>query len=339
MNEDNHSVEENLIVKHLTGEASAAEENALKEWIAMSNENELIYTKLKKVYELTGKHYTASGYENIDVNEEKEWNRFVKKIDQQNEKTVDFVPERNHNNAWLRIAAAILLVVASGIVVNYFVSQSGDQVHVTAENTETVTLPDGSTVFLNRNSELSFNKSFGEKNRMVSLNGEGFFEVVPDPQSPFIIKMAQAEVTVLGTSFNVQNYFGKDELEVTVETGVVKFAPKIINQNVDLRAGEKGVFKRQTKKLVKDKNDNANYIAWKTRRIVFDGNNLEAVARVLRSVYGVELVISAKVSENCQVTVTFDNQSLEAVLNVLKSTLDLTYKIEGNKIEITKAGC
>ena len=339
MNEDNHSVEENLIVKHLTGEASDAEENALKEWITMSKENELIYTKLKRAFELTGKHYNTHGYENIDVNEEIEWNRFVKTIDQRNEKSVHFVPERKQNNAWLRIAAAILLIVASGIVVNYFSSQSGNQIYVTAENTETVTLPDGSTVFLNRNSELAFKKSFGEKHRVVSLSGEGFFEVVPDSQSPFIIEIHQAEVTVLGTSFNIQSYIGRDELEVTVETGIVKFNPKMIDQDVELRAGEKGVFGIQTRKLVKDVNKDVNYIAWKTKRIVFDGNNLEEVAGVLRSVYGIEVVISENVSETCQVTVTFDNQSLDAVLNVLKSTLDLTYKMERNKIEITKAGC
>lgn len=338
MNEEKHSEQENLIVKHLSGETTAAEEKYLQEWIAMSSENEDQFNKFRKAYELSGKHYdpNASSHLNIDV--AKEWNRFEQRIEGKG-KSVSFTPEKAGSNLWLRIAAGILLVVASGIVINYFTSKGGDQVYQTAENTETITLPDGSIVSLNRNSRLSYHKNFVGSQREVKLEGEGFFDVVTNKESPFVIVTKEAEVTVLGTKFNVHTYDSDDRITVTVESGVVKFNPKLISQEVELRAGEKGVFDKTQKALTSNKNDNINYLAWKTRKINFQEASLNQVADVLKSTYGVNVIMSPGISTACQVTVTFDNQSLDAVLNVLKSTLDLTYRINGNQIEITKAGC
>lgn len=338
MNEENHSVEEDLFVRHLAGEATAAEEKSLQEWIAMSKENAELFREFKKTFELSGSLYDPGSSSKLDIDVSKEWGRFEKNIEER-EKSISFTPDKSGSNIWIRIAAAILLVVTSGIVINYFTSQGGDQVYQTAENTETVILPDGSTVFLNRHSKLTINKDFSGDNRALRLEGEGFFDVVSNRESPFVIQMEEAEVTVLGTEFNVQGYSSNAQISVTVESGVVRFKPKSIAEEVELRAGEKGVFDKIQKTLANNPNDDVNYLAWKTRKIIFRETRLSEVAEVLKSAYGVDLIVGANVSAACVVTVAFDNQSLEAVLNVLKSTLDLTYKINGNQIEITKAGC
>lgn len=337
MNEENHSVEETF-VRHLSGEATAAEEKSLQEWIAKSKENAELFRGFKKTFELSGSHYDPASSSSLDINIVKEWDRFEKNIEEK-EKSISFTPEKSGSNIWIKIAAAILLVVASGIVINYFTSQQRDQVYQTAENTETITLPDGSTVSLNRNSKLTLNKDFGKDNREVKLNGEGFFDVVPNKKSPFLIKTDEAEITVLGTSFNVYGYTSSDKLTVTVESGVVKLATRRISQELELHAGERGEFDKTQKSLLSNPNDDMNYLAWKTRKIIFQETSLNEVAEVLKSAYGVDIIVNVTISAACVVTVTFDNQSLEAVLNVLKSTLDLTYKINGNQIEITKAGC
>lgn len=337
MNEENHSVEEDLIVRHLTGETTAAEEKALQEWIALSKENEALFNKIRKTYEVTGQYYDPETSSRLEIDVSKEWDRFEKNIENQ-EKLFSIAPEKSSTQKWLRVAAVILLVVASGIVINYFATQ-GEQDYQTAENRETVVLPDGSTVNLNRNSRITFRKKFGEKHREVTLEGEGFFDVVANKERPFIIRMEEAEITVLGTSFNVNGYASSNEVTVTVASGVVRLAPSQIPQVVELKSGEKGVFDKSQKALTSKQNDDINYLAWKTRKIVFQESNLAQVAEVLRSAYGVNVTISADVSSACIVTVTFDNQSLDAVLNVLKSTLDLTYKVNGNQIEITKTGC
>lgn len=337
-NEENHSVEQVLIVKHFTGEVTAAEEKELQTWRLVSKENEKTFQQIRKTFELTGSHYSPSAYSQLDVDVTKEWDQFSRNIEEK-EKIISFIPKQSSSNNWLRVAAVVLLVVGAGFVINYLITQSKDLVYQTAQNTESITLPDGSTVFLNRNSMLSFSKKFSEDDRNVSLAGEAFFDVVPDAKHPFKINVDQAEITVLGTSFNVQTYKNREEVEVTVETGLVKLNPLLIDKAVELRAGEKGIFKKKEKTLVSALNDDTNYLAWKTRRIVFEASDLDAVAKAISTAYGMEVLILPNVSSACRVTVTFENQSLDAVLKVLASTLDLTYKIEGNKIEITKAGC
>lgn len=337
MNNQNHSEETLLIAKHLSGETTHSEEEALQRWISLSNDNEQIYLKFKRVYEVSGKIYDHSAGDSLGIDVEQEWNLFVNKVEQQG-KTIEFVPQ-SKGSAWLKIAAALLLLVASGIVINYFVGKGGEQIYQTAENTEVIDLPDGSIVSLNRHSTLIVKNSFAKQGRTVELLGEAFFEVTPDQQKPFIIGVDKAEVTVLGTSFNVQNWDHQNEVEVVVETGVVKLKPKELNQSVELRAGEKGTYRKKEKQLVSTKNTDTNFLSWKTKNMVFSNTNLKSVVETLRATYGVEIVISADVSDECEVTVTFENQPLEIVLKVLESTLSLTYKREGNKIEITGAGC
>jgi hypothetical protein len=83
VNEENHSVEENLIVKHLSGEATAAEEKSLQEWIAMSGENKEKFNTLRKTFELSGTHYDPKASSHLDIDVAKEWNRFERSIEDQ----------------------------------------------------------------------------------------------------------------------------------------------------------------------------------------------------------------------------------------------------------------
>lgn len=335
---ENHSDKEILIVKHLTGEITTAEEQILQEWIAMDNENETLFQTFKKAYELSGAHYTPNQDKNLKIDINQEWAYFNKQIANRDKNEIPLNSVQNTRSVILKIAAAVLLVIATGIAINYY-SASGDQVYQTADSNKKITLPDGSIVSLNRNSTLSYTKSFGDDHRKVALSGEGFFEVKPDKQNPFTILVDDMVITVVGTSFNVQGYNSGKDLEVTVETGVVRLKSTKINEPLDLKAGEKGIYKKTELKLIAKRNDDSNFLAWKTRRIVFEGNNLSTVAETLQSVYGVEIIITATEIDACKVTATFDNQSLEAVLAVLKSTLNLTYRIDGNKIEIIKVGC
>ncbi|MFZ1807515.1 MAG: FecR domain-containing protein [Cyclobacteriaceae bacterium] len=337
MNDQNHSEETLLIAKHLSGETTNVEEEALQKWIALSAANEQIYSKLKRIYEVSGKLYGPAKDDSINIDVEKEWNHFENKVESKG-KTIQLEPQRT-GPIWLRIAAVVLLVIVSGIVVNYFIGKSGEQFYQTAENTEEIILPDGSAVFLNRNSTLTVRNSYNAKSREVELLGEAFFEVTPDAQRPFIIEVDNAEVRVLGTSFNVRNLDRDKEVDVVVETGVVQLKSKNIEKSIELTAGQRGTFNKKEKQLLSIENTDANFLSWKTKTMVFNNANLKSVVETLQATYGIEIIISTDVSVECEVTVTFENQPLEAVLKVLQSTLNLTYKREKNRIEITGAGC
>ncbi|MCB0490298.1 MAG: FecR domain-containing protein [Cyclobacteriaceae bacterium] len=335
MNEKEPNSEiENLITKSLTGEITSSQKAELEQWISEDPSHAKFFQQMKKSYDLSGR--LSRNEEELDIDVNAEWSRFQNEIARKTEKLEDDSKQRSINIVW-KIAAAVLLVVASGLVVNYF-TQQNQAFEFKAEAVPiVVSLPDGSQVSLNRNSSLSYTRSFGDEDRRVSLKGEAFFNVTPNKQKPFVISTNGAQVRVLGTSFNVKG--GTNEVEVIVETGLVRLSAADNSKSVDLEPGDRGSFRGETGTIKKESNEDVNYLAWKTKKIIFENAGLERVAEVIEKVYGIDVVISIDVSPECEVTVMFDNQSLDAVLAVLESTLNLTYKREKNKIEIVKAGC
>jgi len=328
---------DDLISRCLAGEASAQEQNQLTDWLTLREENERYYQKLKRAFELSGEYFSRKAYSKLQLDVEAEWNLFLKNSQTNQTKVRSIVPQKNAYSMW-RIAASVLLVVASGFTINYFLSS--DEIYIeTASNTQEVKLPDGSKVTLNRNSTLSYSKDFGSKKRTLRLTGEAFFDVRHDAQKPFVIEVNDALVEVLGTSFNVLGYTDQQWMEVVVETGTVKFSAPLVENKLILKAGERGVYKKEIKKLNAEKNNNVNFLSWKTKKIIFVETDLHTVVKTLNHAYQANIVLNKQVVGTCSVTVTFDQQSLEAILNVLKTTLNLTYKTNNGRIEITEAGC
>ena len=180
---------------------------------------------------------------------------------------------------------------------------------------------------------------FAKTARMVNLKGEAFFQVQPQIGSTFVITANDLEISVLGTSFNVQAYEHSKAIEVVVQTGTVELADETNQESITLHALEKGIYRKANKQLTREPNKDINFLSWKTRKITFVQDDLNTVVQTLNRTYQVNIYFSTHIPPTCELTVTFDNQTLDAVLNVLKNTLDLSYQIDGDQIEITGAGC
>lgn len=336
----NDSVKE-LITKYLAGEASSEEVRALQEWITRAPGNERQYLAYKKVFELSRQHYAQKADETHTVDIDQEWAHFMSNIRGRATapETKIHALETSSYSLWYKMAAAVLLVAISGWIITRFVGNDNNIRHQTASNTMTVKLPDGSQVILNRNSELSYSASFDDQNRTVLLTGEAFFEVTPNPHKPFIIQANDARVEVVGTSFNVQAYDSTNEVEVVVQSGVVKLSGGDHKTEVKLKAGDKGIYSKTSHQLSSGINKDVNFLSWNTHKIVFTEDDLRTVVATLNKAYHANISIAADIPPSCVVTVTFDQQSLEAILNVLETTLNLTFRTNGNQIEITAAGC
>ncbi len=332
------TMQDELIIRHLTGETSSQEEKQLLMWMAQLPENKRHYLDVKKVFELSTKHFAENSKQQVDINVDQEWNKFVNTIEKKETPIRPLISERS-SRLWLQIAAVLLLVVASGFVINFFIFRNTYTQFQTAGNTQSVSLPDGSTVILNKHSEISYTSSFGKTDRQVTLKGEAFFEIKRDTQKPFVVSINNTEVEVLGTSFNVQGYDDRQEIEVIVQTGLVKFSVPEVKHEVKLAAGQKGIYSKADNGLSSAANTDINFLSWNTRKIIFMENDLRSVIETLNKTYLVNITLPADISPSCVVTVTFDHQSLESILNVLKTTLNLEYRIKGNQIEIISAGC
>ncbi len=106
-----------------------------------------------------------------------------------------------------------------------------------------VELPDGSTIFLNRNSQLSYRSNFNGRGRNVNLKGEAFFEIAPDATKPFIIDAGNARVRVVGTSFNVITRNSESAVEVYVKTGKVLLSDNSGSKELALDPGYIGTMR------------------------------------------------------------------------------------------------
>lgn len=341
MKDELNDTEKELIAKSLANETSMEEEKALQEWISRSPSNEQQFLAYKKAFTVTQQHLKTREHRDLDaIDVDAEWKTFTKTIHAQSDNNIRTLePAPSASSPWWRMAAAVLILITAGLIINYMMTKTSDVQVASTNNTKQITLPDGSSVTINRNSTISYAEDFGSENRTLSLSGEAFFDVAHNPDKPFIIEVKSGRIEVIGTSFNVQAYDSVDKTEVIVKTGVVKFSVPTLKQEIKLVAGDKGVFTKANPQLVSTANDDANYLSWNTHELTFQEHDLRSVIATINKTYNVNITLQTAISDTCVVTVRFENQSLDAVLRVLENTLNLTYRRKGNQIEIIEAGC
>lgn len=248
-----------LIAKKLAGEINADEEQDLNSWLQSDSNGQTLQqiAKFWKKSEDPSKDYTPDT--------EKEWQKLQSKIKSPNETKV--LPL---NRYWLRIAASVLLVLGLGYLSStlFKTSEGSDLVEViTTDSVTVVYLPDSSKVYLNKNTTLTYPEEFNSNERLVSLNGEGFFEVNPG-NVPFIITCHGTRTKVLGTSFNVNGYEEDEEVEVIVVTGHVEFSDEDDRSGkIVLQPDDRGAFNKKHSGISKSKNTRKDFHWWKKHNL------------------------------------------------------------------------
>ena len=234
MNKENYIT---LLFKKLKGDISLEEQSMLDVWTSQSSENEQLSTQIEKDWQLT-EQYEAPN--DIDLDIAGDFKRLQQRIEQsdnlietpQDNLRIAHQPigkvvglnKQKSTSRWIGWAAAAVIALAVGF---WFTSQPamGDTKLLVASTKykaqKTVTLADGTKVWLNGNSELTYPATFEADHRTVQLTGEAFFDVTKNPTKPFIITTNKAKVTVLGTSFNVRAITAESATEVVVKTGKV----------------------------------------------------------------------------------------------------------------------
>ncbi|MCX6277258.1 MAG: FecR domain-containing protein [Bacteroidetes bacterium] len=202
------------------------------------------------------------------------------------------------------------------------------------------TLPDGTKVTLNNGATLTYPSKFTGGFRKISLNGEAWFEVAHDRAHPFVVNAGKTVIQVLGTSFSVNTKGYRNCREIILAAGKVKvYRDDKPDDPVFLSPGEKASVPADGQPIIKSVNDDENFLAWKTKHIIFSNTSMNEAAALLSKVYDVRIRFSDNRLSGCKITATFDKQSLESVLNVIKVTLDLQVRYAGRNIELSGAGC
>jgi ferric-dicitrate binding protein FerR (iron transport regulator) len=244
---------------------------------------------------------------------------------------------------WIKIAASISLLVACTY---FFLGKSATlsaEQEVALFSAETTArgekseflLPDGSKVFLNSGSRLSFPQKFAGTTREVALEGEAYFNVTHDPEKPFFVNTALARTKVLGTSFNVNAHKGKD-VQITLIEGKVDVS---CNGNIaNLLPGEQALVGMRDHSVVKRSVDVLEYVSWRNNVVYFKETKLIDAVAVLENWYDVDIAIQSESLKNCRITATYKSESLDNVLKSIQFLLGAKIDKHTNQTSIVISG-
>ena len=222
-------------------------------------------------------------------------------------------------------------VTANGESISYLHQQTaGKEVYNTITTARgeqlpfPVTLSDGTEVWLNAQSILSFPVAFNGKERIVKLSGEGYFKVKHIAAKPFKVQTARQTIQDIGTSFNVNAYTDEQNTVTTVAEGSV-----MINR-ITLKAGE------QTDGTKVSKVDLARYLAWKNDDFDFQGDRIETVMRSLSRWYNLEVVWQGPVTNEIFYATLSRQRPISGILRALEKTKGVHFTIEGRRVVVSK---
>lgn len=306
-----------LLIKYLLNESNSEENDEVRHWLALSQENATYLAQLERIWV---ESKTLGVKSEVDVNAA--WSKFKSRANEV--PTVKLKPL----TTWMRIAA--VFVVAIGSLGLYTVFKAGGYTDLNANNQVfSQVLPDGSELTLNRFSHIKFANNF-KSNRSIQLDsGDVFFNVAKDKSKPFVIKIDKIAVEVVGTSFNIKHL--KQQTEVVVESGIVKVS--LGGSEVMLHKGEKVLIPKGATKLAKTLVNNQLYNYYRTNLFIADNTPLAVLAAVLSEAYGSTIEIDESVKDLTISTTLQYRKTLDENLEIIRGTLD-KLKIKRNQNQI-----
>lgn len=232
-------------------------------------------------------------------------------------------------------AAAAAAIFLTGAATSELVTGKRQETVLMAssENISSYTLPDGSKVWLNKNSWLTYNQKFGKRTRQVALKGEGYFEVNRDGRRPFIVKMQNnLDIKVLGTTFNACNYPSLNKAEVILRSGSVQVSDNGRNEYVILKPNQKFTWNEGTAEI---SSVNAmNCCRWFEHRLVFDNVKLKDILENLSHKYQTEISLNVGNLADKHMSMTIRDESVEDILDILTTLLPIRWRYQGAEIII-----
>ncbi len=321
---------DNLIGNLLAGEATLEEKTKVEEWVSQSADNKAYFEQLKTIFE-----GASSKNIQLQVDEDVAWQKVKSKLKRPN--------KRVETNYWtiLKIAAGIAWL--GFLVFMFFQNRNSQEKNQTIsfkteKQTQQDTLLDGSTAFLNRNSNLIYSYNPKMKLRTVKLSGEAFFDVKHNDQKPFVIETDAVFIKDIGTEFNVKAYPEDSIVIVTVSSGEVQFY-STNNPGLHLKAGEKGIYDKSFKAFSKILKSDTNVLAYKNKILTFKNSDLQSVINSLNEVYNTKITLANEAIKKCRLTVNFNNDRLETIIDVIAETLHLSVTKTGDEVTLSGTGC
>ncbi|WP_288200409.1 FecR family protein [uncultured Parabacteroides sp.] len=330
-----HTRIDELITNYLSGGLGTEELTELEDWLKASPENQKYFRQIREVW-----FSTIGANEETRYDKEAAFQRFLSKTQVAAEKKVI---KKHPLHKYMYAAAAIALLC----LISFASYWSGSE-QVKKQFAEMVIeaplgsktklyLPDGTLVWLNAGSKITYSQGFGVAERKLQLAGEGYFEVTKNEQIPFEIKTKELELRVLGTKFNFRNYPEDEEISVDLLEGKVSLKNSLKNNSLCyLEPDQKAILNKRNGELQISSVEAEYASEWTNGFLFFDEDLLPDIAKELERSYNVKITLEDSSLATFRFYGNFvrKEQSIRDILDMLASTGKLQYHINGRNIHL-----
>jgi ferric-dicitrate binding protein FerR (iron transport regulator) len=319
-----------IAFKYFEGLATEKELEQLLEWLR-KKENRIVFDKFRLVWQssLEREYFPDGGREIWNRIQAQLWQKSFKKW--QSTKKID---------TFFKYAAIFFFVLAIGSLTWYFthrpveVPETFTTVAADKGHVSKVQLPDGSKVWINSGSEISYNNLFASSNRNIKIKGEAYFDVAKNENIPMIINCGEVNVKVTGTSFNINNYSWEKDIEVVLEAGSVEMTNITDNSTLyRLNPGNRLLFSKKENKITVSEANTAKYTSWKDGIMNLYDLTMEEVLMRLNTRYNQKFEIDSAVKD-FKYTFTIKNEPLHEILHLMEKITPVIIKQKGEIISI-----
>jgi ferric-dicitrate binding protein FerR (iron transport regulator) len=331
---ENNTARDELIIRYLSGESSAAESKKILNWLKEDGENQEYFDEIKKIWDHSKSLDLLLGVKVEDALE-----KVKGRVKPNSGKELKIPTERKISwlHQFMKVAAVFLVFIVSAYFLNQFYknrSSSGLIAHSAIEQISDLTLEDGTKLYVNSGSTVRYPETFSKKSREVELRGEAYFEVAENPDKPFIIHLEEtASVKVLGTAFNVRSDTVNGDVIVHVLSGKVSlYNPANEQDGVILSKSEVGRYSEG--RFTSETFTTMNFMSWRTGILEFDNTPLDKAIRKIKRHYNREILLEIPDPATIFFTSTFHEQSFEDVIEEIVLVLGFQSRYQNDTIII-----
>lgn len=317
--------------RFISGETSPEEEASLLEWFKSVDSKEELSTFYEDKWSMSAGKMVPAEIQN----------RMLYNIRGHIHSTKKFKESSNMSLYFTKIlsyaAIAIVCFLIGAGVYRYSNTHTKEVVPndyvVLADNGQraSVVLPDGTKVWLNSHTKLTYNSDYGIKDRRITLSGEAYFEVAKDSVHRFLVNAGGMEIEALGTAFNIKAYEEEEELVTTLFEGSVRTS--VGSRYAILKPDQSAVFNKNNNKFIVDNQSNPLYAKlWRVNELAFSGETLEEISLILNRIYNVEIRFLSNRIKKYSFSGVIKNNSLDNVIEIISLTAPITYRSVGDTI-------